>query len=100
MASEYDYTIWAGDSDDVEVILSDKNGPVDLSAATIVAVLEGFSGSPAHEISCTGNSSGVVTIPLTPKITIKGSYRLKILVTISEKRVTFPNADPRKIKIL
>lgn len=101
MTSEYDYTIWTGDSDDVEVTLSDKNGPVNLTGATITTILEGFSGSPRYEIACTGNSSGVVTVPLTATETATaGSYHLRLWVTILEKRVTFPSAGPRNIKIL
>lgn len=101
MTSEYDYTIWTGDSDDVKVTLADKNGAVDLTGATIVTVIEGFSGSPKYEIPCTGNSSGVVTIPLSATETaMAGSYYLTIEVTVLDKRVTFPSAGPRKIKIL
>ena len=101
MTSEYDYTIWSGDSDNVEVTLADKNGAVDLSGATIVTVLEGFSGSPSYEISCTGNSSGVVTIPLSATETATpGGYFLRIEITINDETITFPSAGPKKIKML
>lgn len=100
MTSEYDYTIWAGDTDEISVTLADKNGAVNLTGATIVTVIEGFTGSPKHEISCTGNSSGVVTVPLTATHTeTAGMYYFQLQVTVLGERVTFPSAGPRKIII-
>lgn len=100
--TEYDYTIWQGDSDEIEITLSDSDGVVNLSAADeILAIMEEYSGSPRYEITCAGTSGGVVTIPLTSTETAShGRFKLRIPVTIGGHTNTYPSSGPIYIRIL
>jgi hypothetical protein len=102
MSSEYDYTIWQGDSDEIEITLSDADGVINLSAADeILAIMEEYSGSPRYEIACSGTSGGVVTIPLTSTETAShGRFKLRVQVTIGDIVNTWPSEGPIYIRIL
>lgn len=100
--SEYAYSLWVGDSDDLIAVLQDKNGFVDLTnASSIKAVFTEVSGSPVHEITnLSGDNKGTVPIPVTPTETgTAGTYKLRIPVTISGKQYTFPSAGPLYVKV-
>jgi hypothetical protein len=101
MTSEYAYSIWQDDFDEILIELQDKNGLVDLSSATVQVILQELSGSPRYEIDCIGNGSGVVSVQLTSAYThIPGRYKLRVPVTINGNVSTWPDDGPQFIQIL
>lgn len=102
MSDEYDYTIWQGDTDEIEITLSDEDGPIDLSTVdSIIAIIEEYSGDPHYDITCSGDSNGVVTIPISEDETeVAGRFKLRIQITNGDVVNTWPSDGPKHIRIL
>lgn len=67
----------------------------------ITATLEEFSGTPSYPIECTGNSSGVATVPITATETASaGRFKLILTVTNGNAVNTWPSAGPLYVRII
>jgi hypothetical protein len=97
----YDIYLGQGDSDYIEITLSDANGVINLSSASnITLVINDVSETVIYEMTCTGNSAGVIGLNFTDTQTsIAGDFFGQFLVTIGGKQTTWPENDFIKIHI-
>jgi Chitobiase/beta-hexosaminidase C-terminal domain len=98
----YNIYLGQGDSKEVDVVLTDRNGVVDLSTAAIVFDMKNDLETTVHEIICTGgNNQGQCTIPFTEAHTeVYGIFYGQFIVTVNNVRYTFPDSGYLRIQIL
>jgi hypothetical protein len=91
----YDIELGQGDSDEVEKTLTDADGAINLTGATVECIMKNDLGTKRYEIDCTVNSpatAGKITIPFTDTETeFDGLFFYELKVTIAGDQYTFPS---------
>jgi hypothetical protein len=98
----FDITLGLGDTKEISATLSDANGVVNLTSASVKFIMNSEFSTTAYEINCTNNnSSGGTKIPFTSTESAKaGEFVGQFLVTIDDKQSTFPDSQYVRIKII
>ena len=99
----YDIELGQGDSDEIEKTLSDAEGVIDLTNASVKCIMKSDIGTIRHEITCRIQSpatSGKIIIPFTETETsIHGLYYYEIKLTLDGTQHTFPSNENKTIYV-